>query len=111
MFCQHSSTGNGLFVGKLETDIFNNDVVNEFIPHQGEVLENQTIIVIDFSNKKVWKIKDDWIKFNLIRCNGQSSRPSIIVAECNNYASDYLNDYLDIIHYRNTMRRSILNQM
>lgn len=110
MFCQHSSTVNGLFVGKLETDGFNNNIVNEIIPHQGEVLENQTIVIIDFNNKKVWKLRDDWIKFNLIRCNGQTSRPNIIIVDCKNYISDYFNDYVDIIHYRNT-RINILNQM
>ena len=98
MFCQHGSTENGLFIGKLESDELGFDVVNEFIPKQGDNFKNTTFIIMDFNTRKAWILDDEWIHFNVIRRNGNSRKPTIIVSN-SNYRTGYFSDYEDIIQY------------
>lgn len=98
LFCQHGSTENGLFIGKLETDVLGSEVVNEYIPDQGDSFKNTKFIIMDFNKHKAWLLEDDWIYFNIVRHNGTSHKPNIIVANCN-YKEVYFDDYLENIKY------------
>lgn len=98
LFCQHGSTENGLFIGKLETDVLGSEVVNEYIPDQGDSFKNTKFVIMDFNKHKAWLLEDDWIYFNIVRRNGNSYKPNIIVANCN-YKEVYFDDYLENIKY------------
>jgi len=100
LFCQHGSTDSGLFIGKLETDLLGCDVVNEFIPAQGDSFKNVTFVIIDFNKREAWLLDDEWIYFNVIRHNGSTYKPNIIVAT-SHYQKVLYSDYSDIINYRN----------
>ena len=107
LFCQHGSTENGLFIGKLETDALGFDVVNEYIPEQGDSFEKTTFIVMDLHNKETWVLEDDWIYFNVVRRNGSSYKPNIIVANCN-FKKGYFSDYIDIIKKHPKQRSTVI---
>lgn len=109
MFCRHSSTDSGLFIGKLETDVFGNDVVNEYIPVQGNSFKNTIFIVIDFNKREAWLLDDEQIYFNVVRHNGSTYKPNIIIAT-SDYKKVFYNDYIDIIRYRNK-HKAIPNTM
>ena len=100
LFCQHSSSDSGLFVGKLESDILGCNMVNEYILKQGDSFENTKFIVIDFKKHEAWLLDDEWIHFNVIRYNGSTYKPNIIIANSHYYKVLY-EDYIDIINYRN----------
>lgn len=100
LFCQHGSTDSGLFIGKLETDLLGCDVVNEYIPAQGDSFKNVTFVIIDFNRREAWLLDDEWIYFNVIRHNGSTYKPNIIVAT-SHYQKVFYSDYTDIINYRN----------
>lgn len=100
LFCQHGSTDTGLFIGKLETNALGFDVVNEYIPIQGDSFKNTTFVVIDFNKHEAWLLNDEWIHFNVVRRNGPTCKPNIIVAN-SNYKKVFYSDYVDIISYRN----------
>ena len=100
LFCQHSSNDSGLFIGKLETDVLGHDVVNEYIPKQGDSFKNTTFIIIDFNKHEAWLLDDEWIYFNVIRSNGSTHKPNVIVVN-SHYKKVFYKDYTDIINYRN----------
>ena len=100
LFCQHGSTDSGLFIGKLETDLLGYDVVNEYIPAQGDSFKNVTFVIIDFNKREAWLLDDEWIYFNVIRHNGSTYKPNIIVAT-SHYQKVLYSDYSDIINYQN----------
>lgn len=110
LFSQHGSTDSGLFIGKLETDVLGFDVVNEYIPNQGDNFQNTTFVVMDLHNHETWLLEDEWIKFNVIRCNGSTYRPNIIVANCN-YKRGFFDDYINIIKYKKRSISPIQNKM
>ena len=109
LFCQHSSSDSGLFVGKLESDILGCDVVNEYILRQGDSFENTKFIVIDFKKHEAWLLDDEWIHFNVIRYNGSTYKPNIIIANSHYYKVLY-EDYIDIINYRKK-HKAIINAL
>ena len=100
LFCQHSSNDSGLFIGKLETDVLGCDVVNEYIPKQGDSFKNTTFIIIDFNKHEAWLLDDEWIYFNVVRRNGSTYKPNVIVVN-SHYKKVFYKDYIDIINYRN----------
>lgn len=99
LFCKHSSSDNGLFIGKLETDVLGYDIVNECVPKQGNSFKNTKFIVIDSGKREAWLLDDERIYFNVIRRNGSSHKPNIIIAN-SHYKKVFYNDYIDIIKYR-----------
>ena len=99
LFCQHSSNDSGLFIGKLETDVLGCDVVNEYIPKQGDSFKNTTFIIIDFNKHEAWLLDDEWIYFNVVRRNGSTYKPNVIVVN-SHYKKVFYDDYIDIIKYR-----------
>ena len=99
LFCKHSSSDNGLFIGKLETDVLGYDIVNEYVPKQGDSFKNTKFIVIDSGKHEAWLLNDELIYFNVIRRNGSSHKPNIIIAN-SYYKKVFYNDYIDIIKYR-----------
>ena len=100
LFCQHSSNESGLFIGKLETDVLGFNVVNEYIPYQGDSFKNTIFVIIDFDKREAWLLNDEWIYFDVVRCNGSTYKPNIIVAT-SNYKKVFYKDYIDIIKYQN----------
>ena len=100
LFCQHGSTDSGLFIGKLETDVLGFNVVNEYIPDQGDSFKNTIFVIIDFDKREAWLLNDEWIYFDVVRHNGSTYKPNIIVAT-SNYKKVFYKDYIDIIKYRN----------
>ena len=99
LFCKHSSSDNGLFIGKLETDVLGYDIVNEYVPKQGNSFKNTKFVVIDSCKREAWLLDDELIYFNVIRRNGSSYKPNIIIAN-SNYKKVFYDDYIDIIKYR-----------
>lgn len=99
MFCQHCCTGNGLFVGKLESDKYGFKVLKEIVPKQGDVLKNKTIVVIDFQKQKAWKLNDEWITFSVVRATGRSFRPTILTID-SSYRDMLFEDCIDLMNIR-----------
>ena len=64
----------------METDVLGYDIVNEYVPKQGDSFKNTKFIVIDSGKHEAWLLNDELIYFNVIRRNGSSHKPNIIIA-------------------------------